>query len=316
MAEALAFNQTIGYAGSDPIRGEMLKYISFYRKNRELFVGTRDLAPVGLLRSYPSIAYHQARAQLSAILAEQALIQSRIPFELVFDDHLKDLSRYRVLVLPDSECLSDEQLASIRQFVANGGGLVAIGQSGLYDPWRRLRVEPGLKGLVDNQRAARPYEENPEKVQIAGAAVRREVGKGRTVYLPELRFDGLVPEMEPYFTISNRFWKLPANAKELSDGIAWAANNDLPVTVTGPLFLVANLVEQPDQSRWLLHLVNYNARREPSIGPIEVRCRLPRGAVPKAIQVISPDQETATLPAAAAFTVPGIKTYSIVSVSW
>jgi len=54
---------------------------------------------VALLRSYASIAYHQSRAQLSAILFEQALIESKIPFDLIFDEHLADLSKYRVLIL-------------------------------------------------------------------------------------------------------------------------------------------------------------------------------------------------------------------------
>jgi beta-galactosidase GanA len=80
--------------------------------------------------------------QLAAILTEQALIQARIPFDLIFDEHLSDLSKYKVLVLPETECLSDAQLASIRSFVAGGGGLVATGQAGLYDQWRRVRVQP------------------------------------------------------------------------------------------------------------------------------------------------------------------------------
>jgi hypothetical protein len=105
MAESLAFNQTIGYAGNDPIPPDMLRYIGFYRENRGLYQGTVDAGNVAVLRSYPSITYHNARAQLSAVLAEQALIHARIPFDLIFDEHLADLSKYRVLVLPDTECL-------------------------------------------------------------------------------------------------------------------------------------------------------------------------------------------------------------------
>lgn len=153
MGECLAFNQTIGFAGVHPLPATMVKYVSFYRQNRELYVDSQDLASVAVLRSYPSITYHQARAQLSAILVEQALIQSRVPFHLVFDEHLSQLSpsRCKVLILPNSECLSDGQLASIRRFVEEGGGVIATEQAGLYDSWRRLRVEPGLRGLVDHQ---------------------------------------------------------------------------------------------------------------------------------------------------------------------
>src|ERR1035437_1345210 len=98
-----------------------------------------DVATVAVFRSYPSITYHNAGAGLSAILVEQALIQARVPFHLAFDEHLNHLSpeTCKVLILPDSECLSDQQLTTISRFVEAGGGLVATEQAGLYDQWRR-----------------------------------------------------------------------------------------------------------------------------------------------------------------------------------
>jgi hypothetical protein len=323
MAECLTFNQTIGFAGSDPLGSEMLKYVSFYRKNRELFVGARDAGNVALLRSYASITYNNARAQLSAILAEQTLIQARIPFDLVFDDHLKDLSKYRVLILPDSECLSDEQLAAVRSFVEKGGGLLAIGQSGLYDEWRRLRVRPGLTGLVDGQVRARGYEENVRRTETTGAPVRKQVQQGRAVYIPGLRFDGAMPERENYSSISARYWKLPRNWQEVADSVRWLAQYELPASISGPAYLVGNLVSQPDKRRAMVHLVNYNRRTTTSIKSVEVRYRLPRGEKVKDVRIYSPDSDGApvTLSATASgaeavFTVPEVKVYSIAVVSW
>jgi hypothetical protein len=323
-AECLAFNQTIGFAGGDPLRPHMLRYIDFYRRNRDLFTGAEDVTPVALLRSYPSITYNQPRAQLTAVLAEQSLIQAAIPFGLVFDEHLADLARYRVLVLPDSESLSGPQLASIRQFVENGGGLVAIGQAALYDEWRRLRARPGLEGLIDGQRlAARAYEERVEAMDVSGEPVRKQTGKGRTVYLPALRFDGPLPEMGSYFQIGARFWKRPANWRQLADAIAWAAPDPVPLRIAAPEYLVANLVTQPEQRRTMLHMVNYNARRAGLSAPAAVTLRLPGPA--KEIKLYSPDLPDAgqplTIPlqnqgAAVAFQVPGVKVYSILAASW
>jgi hypothetical protein len=323
MAECLTFNQTIGYAGNHPLGSEMLKCIAFYRKNRELFTGARDAGNVALLRSYPSITYNNARAQLSAILAEQTLIQARIPFDLVFDQHLDDLSKYRVLILPDSECLSDRQLAAVHAFVEKGGGLLAIGQSGLYDEWRRLRTQPGLAGLVDNQPRARAYEESVQRTETAGAPVRKDVKQGRVVYLPGLRFDGPLPEPAKFFAISSRYWKLPRNWQEVVDGIGWLARNELPARVSGPAYLVSNLVAQPEKRRVMVHLVNYAHKRTPSIPSVEVRCRLPKGEKVKQVRLYSPDSDAppVTLKAAesageAAFTVPEVKVYTIAVVNW
>ena len=319
MAECLAFNQTIGYAGNDPLTSDMRRYIAFYRKHRDLFTGTEDAAAVAVLRSYPSITYNHARAQLSAILVEQALIQARIPFVLIFDEHLADLSRHKVLVLPDSECLSDQQLAAIRRFVESGGGLVATGQAGIYDEWRRLRVESGLRGLVDAQPRARAYEERVGRQEISGTPARKQAGQGRVVYFPAVQFDGPLPEMENYFTIGNRFWKLPKNGPEIAEAVRWAAREEVPLRVTGPAYLVVNLVSQPEKRRSLLHLVNYNAKAVPSIGPVAVTCRLP-GA--REVKLYSPDSDqpvtvnVSRTPAGASFTVPQVKTYSVAAVDW
>ena len=322
-AEKLAFNQTIGTAGSAPLPAWMLDYIAFYRKNRDFFVGTRDLATVGVLRSYPSITYHNARAQLSAILVEQALIQSRIPFHLIFDEPLPDLSNLKVLILPDSECLSDEQIAKIRSFVQDGGGLIATGQAGLYDEWRRLRVEPGLKGLADGQRPASAYEERVGALNISsGLPVRKLVEKGRVVYFPGIPFDGPLPKREPYFTIDNRFWKRPANWEELIGEIRWAANAEMPVDISGPEFLAANLVWQPEKRRLLIHLVNYNATNSPSISGIDVVCRPPESETVKTVKLYRLEHDAAIdlqfkiQPHAASFTVPEIRTYALIVIGW
>ena len=319
-AECLAFNQTVGYVGDDPLRSHILQYMAFYRRHRDLFTKAQDVADVAVLRSYASITYNNARAQLSAVLAEQALIQAHIPFDLIFDEHLAGLSKYRVLVLPDSECLSDAQLASIRRFVLNGGGLVAIGQAGLYDEWRRVRVKAGLEGLIDGQPRARGYEESVVRTERSGQPVRKEAGKGRTVYLPSLQFDGPLPEMESYFPIDNRFWKRPKNWQDLASAIDWTTRGNIAVRISGPEYLVANVVSQPDQRRMMLHLLNYNARKAALSTPVEVTCQVPAPA--KEVRLISPDMDQPQVlefksePSAVTFSVPTVKVYSIAAVSW
>jgi len=65
----------------------------------------------------------------------QALIEARIPFEMVHDglldaEHLRSL---KVLVLPNIAVLSDAQCDQLRDFVARGGSLVATFETSLYD---------------------------------------------------------------------------------------------------------------------------------------------------------------------------------------
>ena len=325
VAEALAFNQTIGFAGSNPLSAEMVKYIAFYRKHRDLYVGSRDVATVAVLRSYPSITYHNSRAGLSAILMEQALIQGRVPFQYAFDEYLLRLSpsSCKVLILPDSECLSDQQLAAIRSYVQAGGGLVATEQAGLYDEWRRLRVKPGLEGLVDGQSSAAAYQEEVSASPILlGAPTRKQIGKGRVVYLPGIAFDGAMPEAEPYFTIGPEFWKRPKNWQHLLQSVAWAAQDDIPLEVSGPDYLAVNLVEQPDMRRRMVHLLNYNTRVTPSIENIQVKCAVPTKMTAKNVTLYSVASDSGdslkfTMHGSdAVFTIPRLDTYGIAVVSW
>jgi hypothetical protein len=323
MAECLAFNQTLGFAGQDPLTPDMQKYVAFYRQNRDLFIGTKDVASVAVLRSYPSITYHNARAQLSAILVEQTLIQARLPFDLIFDEHLGNLSKYKVVVLPGSECLSDEQLRLLRTFVERGGGLVVTGQAGLYDEWRRSRVQPGLQGLVDSQPRARDYEETVEAgLAAASPAARKESGRGRVIYFAGLDFDGPLPAPRPYFTIDNRFWKRPKNWGEIVSGVRWAARDEIPLRVDGPEYLAANLVEQAARRRQILHLVNYNPKNVPRIPGVEVWCGLPPGVAAKEVALFSPDaRESRQLEFRAkgtgvSFEIPKVDTYTVAVVSW
>lgn len=320
MAESLAFNQTIGFAGIHPLTAAMRQYIQFYRENREIFRWAEDLAEIAVLRSYPSIAYNHARCQLSAVLAEQALIESRTPFRLIFDEQLADLSRLRVLVLPDSECLSDGQLARIRAFVERGGGLVAIGSAGLYDEWRRRRTVPGLAGLAEGQAPARAYEETVRRAAAEGSEQRKQSGHGRVFYLPALEFDGPLPEFGSNFPVDNRFWKRPANAAQFLDGIRWAIEGGSAVEVAGSGRLVANAVEQPAARRWAVHLVNYGAANGPA-GDVRVTCRPPEGARAATVRIYSPGAPAREAPVenrsgAARFAVPPVKVYSIASVQW
>lgn len=320
IAECLAFNQTIGWGGIYPLTPIMRKYIDFYRANRGLFDLSNDLADVAVLRSYASLTYNHSRCQLSAFLAEQALIEGAVPFHLIFDQHLENLSPYRVLVLPDSECLSDAQLQAIRRHVEGGGGLVVVGTSGMYDQWRRARVTPGLAGLVDVKVNIRGYEESvARRTADQGDEARKEVGRGRVVYLPSLRFDGPLPEFGPYFRVDSRFWKNPANAKQFLDAVAWARNRQASVEVEGPKHLVCNSASLPRLTT--VHMVNYIANQGPARN-IRVTCRNPENVRGGSVSLFSPDfsdrrkLEATTRGTTTSFTIPEMNTYAIAAVEW
>jgi hypothetical protein len=321
LAEDLAFNQTIAYAGEDPLRPETLRFLDFYRQHRNLYQGAEDDATVAVLRSYPSIAYDNAHAQLAAVLVEQALIQARVPFRLIFDEHLANLSRYKVLILPGSECLSDTQIAAIQDFVAKGGGLVATGDSGLYDDWYRRRLAPGLRQLLPGQQGGRGGRGRRAETE-ASPTVQTEYQQGRAAYISSVEFDGPLPDAAPYFAIQNRFWKNPKNASQIVDAVRWASRNSLPVSVSGPAYLVANPVHQSRERCSILHLVNYDNANVPAISGVDVSIPAAESRKLSKVTVLSPDAQgeavltVATDASGTHFQVPQVRTYSVVVLQW
>lgn len=71
----------------------------------------------------------------------RASVEEHLPVTVINDWNLdsKDLSRYRVLILPNAACLDDAQVAAVEQFVRNGGGLVASLDTSLFDEFGNPR---------------------------------------------------------------------------------------------------------------------------------------------------------------------------------
>ncbi len=80
----------------------------------------------------------------------QALIEARIPFEMVHDKLMdaEHLAAFKTLVLPNIAALSEAQCNQLRAFVARGGSLVATFETSLYDEEGRRRETFGLADLL------------------------------------------------------------------------------------------------------------------------------------------------------------------------
>lgn len=79
----------------------------------------------------------------------RALMEEHIPFHLMQDWNLTDaeLSSQRVIILPNTACLSEEQAAAIQKFVHGGGGLVASLDVAICDATGKVRAAPLLAEL-------------------------------------------------------------------------------------------------------------------------------------------------------------------------
>ncbi|MDE2500450.1 MAG: ThuA domain-containing protein [Alphaproteobacteria bacterium] len=126
------------------------KIYEWHWRHDKYFRDTENLARVALVNSSHTYADDLRQKVADAQNGYyQALVESRIPFEMA-DDRLLDpehLSRYRVLVLPNIAVLSDAQCAQLRAYVKAGGRIVATGETSLHDETGKRRANFGLADL-------------------------------------------------------------------------------------------------------------------------------------------------------------------------
>ena len=72
--------------------------------------------------------------------------ETHLPMTVICDWNLnsKDLAKYKVLVLPNTAVMNDEQVEAVRKFVENGGGLVASLDTSRFDEFGTVRKDFAL----------------------------------------------------------------------------------------------------------------------------------------------------------------------------
>ena len=250
-AEDLALNRSIGYLGEGIPKDLGKKYLDFWLANKNLYIKMQGREKVAVLRSYPSMAYNTDVTHAVANMAEQALQQNQIPFDIIFDQQIQNLEKYEVLVLPEQESLTEEVIGIIKRYVRNGGGIVLTGNSGKYDGWHRLRKISMLQEMLIEE----------DKVEGNTGSTKKETnhaftyGKGKVVYLDQLEKS---KEGEMRSGYSGAEWMMPKNASELVAAVYWAAAKRLPLKVISPQWVGVSHDISESGNIEVIHLFNYH----------------------------------------------------------
>jgi hypothetical protein len=108
-------------------------------KQKEPYFGFDHVREVGLyysLKSRDWFGRDKPKQYQDAFLgAHRALTELHIPVDAVFDETvtLERLNQYPIIFLPNTAILSDAEVRLLRQYVMDGGRLLATGEAGLYD---------------------------------------------------------------------------------------------------------------------------------------------------------------------------------------
>ena len=319
MGECMAYNrQTLGMVGdvldAAKIPEDQKRYIDFFRRHFDHYRGVENIADVAVLYSYATMGFNNNRPAVSFMLFTQALIQAKIPFDIIFDEDLRDLRKYRAVVLADQECLDDSQMDLIRLYVRQGGGLVATEQTSLYTLWRLRRREFGLRDLFGVEPSHWARREAEKDLEIT--PVRNRAGQGRVVYLAAVK---PAIEKSPAVSMSFQYWKLPLNWQEIIEAVRCAVGGKFSLEVEAPttLAVTAEIMQQPAKNRRLVHLLNYAAPEGLTVSGVRVEVELPESKHARQVTLLSPDgSEPIAIPIQtsqnrARFTVPSLKTYTL-----
>jgi hypothetical protein len=130
------------------------KIYAWHHQHEDYLRNERPLAEVGLVYSQQTAwfyggEYAQRKVEDHTLGWYQALVEARIPFEMVHDRMMDGAAQrgLRTLILPNIAALSDGQCEQLRMFVENGGALIATFETSLYDEWGQPRSDFGLAAL-------------------------------------------------------------------------------------------------------------------------------------------------------------------------
>lgn len=113
----------------------------WHKKNEKFLINRNPVATAGVIWSQQNTDFYgrddsEVLTDLPYRGITQALIRSRIPYIPVNADHIdRDAGKLSVIILPNLGVMTDNQVNAVRRFVKKGGGLIATGESSLYNEW-------------------------------------------------------------------------------------------------------------------------------------------------------------------------------------
>lgn len=124
---------------------------AFYETNRDLFQDFRLAAPVGIVLSYDEPCYGNDAHLRDAFAAAYALMDSHVPLAILPKEDLASVNKlnpHAVVLVPNVQYLSDEQIAGLEAYEKQDGRVLTTGNTGAFD----------LLGQARSRQTERPME--------------------------------------------------------------------------------------------------------------------------------------------------------------
>ncbi|WP_320122017.1 alpha-amylase family protein [uncultured Sphaerochaeta sp.] len=125
----------------------------FYTKYRNYYEADSPIAKIAIVYSQSSLIYYGKENAFKSYVAclrgfERVLLDKHIAFDIIsISDLKKQGSKYSKVILANTACMSDEDCASVREYVKLGGVVLATAHTSLFDEFGKKRSDFGLSDL-------------------------------------------------------------------------------------------------------------------------------------------------------------------------
>ena len=289
------------------------EYMAFHRERRDLWLNARQAHDVALYYSERTRALNAGTPIATTNIVRDVLMRAHVPFGYLIEERRAELGEFRSVVLPEVECMTDDEAADLAAYVRDGGGLVILGaNTGDFDELRCRRPRNALASALGLEWS----DGSPSSTA--------RVGKGRVAFMPMLVTPEGTPaelvaqageEDDPYFRLKPTEWHAARNGGDMVRMLRWTAKAFRLEPIV-PDTVVAEFVMQEDPARYLVHLVNFDLEND--VGPFEILCN---GVTPCSAEAHTPDGNApaveiapAQADAPAALRVDGFHRYLVVAV--
>ncbi len=212
------FTQQPGFLKRPELQAVVREYWAFRHEHRALFMreGRSRHAEVAVAYSIPTQMYAEYKGNVRAPHFNdvsgigRALFEAHIPFGAFILQHpqmrpdhwaAEDLARYRLVILPSVECISDEQIAQLGEYLQGGGTVAVIGEFGLRDENNLPREAPALGLLRAQGRVVQlldgghMHHNRATESDATRAIVEQAITEVRAALGGETLLDGQIPRM-------------------------------------------------------------------------------------------------------------------------
>lgn len=269
------------------------------RDHWSLFQDAEPDAELAIIRHLPSMAWNGIHPWQAVAGLENLLVRMKVPWRVLNGIQTESLQSLRTVLLPDMECLSDEELGRLQDWVHAGGRLLFTDRTARYDEERRRRPRHPILDWSSRWRNLNDqigpehwlrwmYEDVQEwsfleSPQSPGAEIHpplSSLGAGQLCWLREIR---LQEPITPHF-LSPKDLQVPREADAIENMIN-QLHGPFEVRLDAPSTFMLDTFCNPSTQQRAVSIVRTDD--SDAVTDVTVQLRDPRPA--KDIQCLSPD---------------------------